>query len=163
MKIFDYHIWANEKPFQHLNELPAEVLTTEIQSVFPTIKAVITHMIIVDKGWLIAMKGEDFENVKESREDVIKQMAGMNLEELQVLYADVTEEYRAFIDQIDDLAADFALHHPRFPTLPTTRSELVQHVVNHGTYHRGNITAMLRQLGYKGPSTDYIYYLYEKK
>ncbi|MEK3724277.1 DinB family protein [Paenibacillus sp. FSL H8-0034] len=38
--------------------------------------------------------------------------------------------------------------------------ELVQHVVNHGTYHRGNITAMLRQLGHKGVPTDYIFYLY---
>jgi uncharacterized damage-inducible protein DinB len=39
----------------------------------------------------------------------------------------------------------------------------MQHVVNHGTYHRGNITAMLRQLGSKGISTDFIFYLYEQE
>lgn len=34
-------------------------------------------------------------------------------------------------------------------------------IVNHGTYHRGNLTVMLRQLGRSGVSTDYIFYLYE--
>ncbi|MEH7531611.1 DinB family protein, partial [Priestia megaterium] len=33
---------------------------------------------------------------------------------------------------------------------------------NHGTYHRGNITAMLRQLGHPGVMTDYVLYLYER-
>ncbi|WP_313897918.1 DinB family protein [Brevibacillus sp. FSL L8-0520] len=37
----------------------------------------------------------------------------------------------------------------------------MQHVVNHGTYHRGNIAAMLRQQGYAGVPTDYVFYLYE--
>ena len=35
--------------------------------------------------------------------------------------------------------------------------QMVQHVVNHGTYHRGQITTMLRQLGTEPPkSTDLI-------
>ncbi len=51
--------------------------------------------------------------------------------------------------------------HPNFGRLETQLSELVQHVVNHGTYHRGNFTTMLRQLGHQGASTDYIFYLYE--
>ncbi|MBE3554365.1 MAG: hypothetical protein IMW85_05085 [Thermicanus sp.] len=34
--------------------------------------------------------------------------------------------------------------------------EIIHHIVNHGTYHRGNIAAMVRQLGQTGVSTDYI-------
>ncbi|MEC5258611.1 DinB family protein [Bacillus amyloliquefaciens] len=30
--------------------------------------------------------------------------------------------------------------------------------MNHGTYHRGNISAMLHQMGYKGVPTDYIFF-----
>lgn len=44
----------------------------------------------------------------------------------------------------------------------TSAAELVPHVVNHGTYHRGNITAMLRQMGYASTSTDYGLYLFLK-
>jgi hypothetical protein len=43
--------------------------------------------------------------------------------------------------------------------LETPLSELVQHVVNHGTYHRGNITTMLRQLDHASVLTDYAFYL----
>ena len=34
--------------------------------------------------------------------------------------------------------------------------QMLQHVVNHGTYHRGQIATMLRQLGNKSQSTDMI-------
>ena len=40
---------------------------------------------------------------------------------------------------------------------------MILHVVNHGTYHRGNITAMLRQMGYASVPTDYGIYLYINK
>ena len=36
--------------------------------------------------------------------------------------------------------------------------QMLQHVVNHQTYHRGQITTMLRQLGAKAISTDMIFF-----
>jgi len=39
-----------------------------------------------------------------------------------------------------------------------TCGEMLLHVVNHGTYHRGQIAAKVRELGGKPVSTDYIYY-----
>jgi uncharacterized damage-inducible protein DinB len=40
---------------------------------------------------------------------------------------------------------------------------MIQHVVNHGTYHRGQVTTMLRQLGAKGVGTDLITFYRERK
>ena len=40
--------------------------------------------------------------------------------------------------------------------------QIVMHVVNHGTLHRGQIVGMLRQLGVKPPSTDIVFYYYEQ-
>jgi len=40
--------------------------------------------------------------------------------------------------------------------------QLVQHVVNHGSYHRGAVVHMLRQLGAKPVSTDLLFYDREK-
>ncbi len=42
----------------------------------------------------------------------------------------------------------------------TSLSEMILHVVNHGTYHRGNISAMLHQLGDSSVMTDYAFYWY---
>jgi len=43
------------------------------------------------------------------------------------------------------------------------RWQIMQHVVNHGTYHRGQVIAMLRQLGAKGVATDLIAFYRERK
>src|SRR5689334_2308112 len=40
--------------------------------------------------------------------------------------------------------------------------QIVMHVVNHGTLHRGQIVGMLRQLGVKPPATDIMFYYYEQ-
>ncbi|HUO84444.1 MAG TPA: DinB family protein, partial [Thermoanaerobaculia bacterium] len=40
--------------------------------------------------------------------------------------------------------------------------DLLLHVVNHSTYHRGQLTTMLRQVGAKPPSSDYVFYLREQ-
>ena len=41
---------------------------------------------------------------------------------------------------------------------------MLQHVVNHGSYHRGQITTLLRQLGHKAPeSTDLIRFYRTRK
>lgn len=34
--------------------------------------------------------------------------------------------------------------------------QMMQHLINHGTYHRGQVTTMLRQLGVKPVATDLI-------
>jgi uncharacterized damage-inducible protein DinB len=40
--------------------------------------------------------------------------------------------------------------------------QIVMHVVNHGTLHRGQIVGVLRQLGVKPPATDIVFYYYEQ-
>jgi uncharacterized damage-inducible protein DinB len=40
--------------------------------------------------------------------------------------------------------------------------QIVMHVVNHGTLHRGQIVSMLRQFGVKPPATDIVFYYYEQ-
>ena len=45
----------------------------------------------------------------------------------------------------------------------TSLSEMVMHIVTHATYHRGNITSMLRQMGHASVTTDYTRYWYSDK
>ena len=39
--------------------------------------------------------------------------------------------------------------------------QLMQHLVNHGTYHRGQVTTMLRQIGGEAASLDMLYFFRE--
>ncbi|MBN2731467.1 MAG: damage-inducible protein DinB [Balneolaceae bacterium] len=158
---YDYHRWANTRFFDHLKELPDEVYDQEIQSVFSTISEVITHIYQTDGMWLSVMAGDPFEKTMSVINQLKEKSANQSLDQMQKLYAELAKQYKAFLNEQDDLDQSMSIEHPKYGSLETSIAQLVKHVVNHGTYHRGNITAMLRQQGHAGVPTDYIFYLYE--
>ncbi|MBP1082208.1 putative damage-inducible protein DinB/putative intracellular protease/amidase [Bacillus capparidis] len=160
---YDYHVWANRKVFKHLNELPRDIYTQEIQSVFPSISDAAAHIYLVDNVWLFVLSGHSFDETVRMRDLWIEETKGVSLEEMEKLYENLTERFQEFFHQAGDMETIASYSHPRYGTLKASHSELVQHVVNHGTYHRGNITAMLRQLGHPGVPTDFAFYLFETK
>ncbi|SDX32345.1 Uncharacterized damage-inducible protein DinB (forms a four-helix bundle) [Marininema mesophilum] len=158
---YDYHVWANERLMAKLHDLPEEICTKEVESVFPTILAVIEHLYITDQIWLRAMQGDTFEQIEKFAEDLRGKIEGKSLGELGELFKTVSEEYHRFIAG-EDLDRTLILKHPSFGEVEMSLALMVYHVVNHGTYHRGNIAAMLRQLGQASVPTDYVYYYFEK-
>lgn len=163
LRHYDYHVWANRKVFTHLKELPREIYTQEIQSVFPSISDALAHIYIVDNVWLYTMSGHSYEETAQMRDRWKEETEGASLKEMEKLCDKLTDRYRDFFRQVEDMEAITSYSHPRFGTLKTSYAELIQHVVNHGTYHRGNITAMLRQLGHPGVMTDFAFHLFEEK
>ncbi|GGH77655.1 putative damage-inducible protein DinB [Pullulanibacillus pueri] len=159
--LYGYHKWANQRIFKHLKSLPEGIDEKEVQSVFPSIAEVLSHIYRVDQIWFSVMKGEAFDETMEVVARVQKEIKGKNLIQIEEMYQNVSEAFQAFLEDQDNLDKIIECAHPEFGRLETPLSQLVQHVVNHGTYHRGNITAMLRQMGYAGVPTDYIFYLYE--
>ena len=158
---YNYHQWANKRFFEHLQSLPDVVYNQEIQSIFSSISEVIIHIYRVDAMWLSVMSGDPFKETMAKIKQIKERSTNKGLDQMQTLYTELADKYRHFIDGVDDLNAVITVEHPQYGALETSISQLVQHVVNHGTYHRGNITAMLRQQGYAGVPTDYVHYLYE--
>ncbi|UOQ91643.1 hypothetical protein MUO14_13880 [Halobacillus shinanisalinarum] len=107
-----------------------------------------------------AISGKSFAEICRSIDQWTDEAKVGSIEDMEELFANLAQEYRLFL-QDKQGEEQITVEHPEFGTLTASYSDLIQHVVNHGTYHRGNITAMLRQLGYEGASTDYIFYLYE--
>lgn len=158
---FEYHRWANNRIFNHLKDLPDDIYNKEIESVFSSVSEVIVHIYRTDGMWLSVMSGDPFEETMTVINRLKEKDAGQDLDGMQKLYAELSDQYAAFLNEQDDLDAPISIEHPKYGELKTSVAELVKHVVNHGTYHRGNVTAMLRQQGHAGVPTDYIFYLYE--
>jgi uncharacterized damage-inducible protein DinB len=156
--LYHYHVWANQKVLQHLRDLPEDIHRKELQSVFPTIGDTLAHIYIVDNVWLSAMSGE-METIYSSLPGWQEEVKDATLSTFEACFAKVAARYEAFFARQTNLEVISEYPHPTYGTLRASYSDVLQHVVNHGTYHRGNITAMLRQLGYTGPSTDYVFYL----
>lgn len=161
IKEYEYHNWANIRIFDHLKELPGKVYYQEIKSVFSSIQEVLLHIYQVDGMWLNVISGAPFSKTMEVIKELKEKSGDPDLEGIEELYSEVKHQFEIFLQEQDDLDKSITVEHPRYGKLNTTISELVKHVINHGTYHRGNITAMLHQQGHSGVSTDYVFYLYE--
>jgi len=160
---FDYHVWANRQVCEHLQKLSDEVYRKKIVSVFPTIYDTIVHIYVIDRGWLTflteggvsELSEEYFENLKNTIEIIVAETNGKRIEELGQMQDELADSFRSFIEQHEDIEAVYPSG-----TFNARCVDYIQHMVNHGTYHRGNVTAMLRQLGHPGIPTDYAFYLY---
>jgi uncharacterized damage-inducible protein DinB len=163
LQFYNYHLWANQRIFSHLKGLPQDIYHKEIKNVFASISEVLGHIYATDTIWLSVMSGYKFDEIVKSGKQLRENTKDKSIEEMEVMFLNLSERFKAFFDHQDNLDQVVFCEHPNFGQLETTLFELIQNVVNHGTYHRGNITAMLRQMGYYGIVTDYVAYLYEMK
>jgi len=147
IRLYDYHCWANGKVLDHLRTLPEEVFRKEVELGFRSVADVIGHIAAADEVWLTRLQG--------SSPAGLVSKAFASVEEAGDWMARTESQFREWIVSADD---------DRFVTYRNTKgtefrntaAEIVQHLVNHGTYHRGNVTTILRFLGHPGVQTDYI-------
>ncbi|SIN74923.1 DinB family protein [Chitinophaga niabensis] len=156
-KLCRYNNWANGRMFMHLKGLPDGLIFQPVQSVFPSVFDTLVHMYIVDTGWFEVLATPDYQPSKERIDKLVEATKGCSLEEIEALLAGVQAKYLAFVETQDMNSTVF------YWGMDFRYGDIVQNVVNHGTYHRGNITAMLRQLGHTGIQQDYSLYLYTFK
>ena len=159
---YRYNTWANKRILNHLQSLPDQVYNKEIDSVFSSIHEVVVHIYTVDGMWFSVISGDTFEETMDVINTLEQKIIGKDLHQMIGLYQEITDQYTELITSLDDPDVVITIHHPRYGEKTLPYADLIEHVVNHGTYHRGHITAMLRQQGYPGIPTDYIFYLYEK-
>lgn len=149
-KLVTYHCWANLNIINHLKVLPEEVFLKEVDSVFPTISQTLGHVLLADQVWLSRILGKS--------PDSLNNKIFQSVEEADTTFKMHSQSFDSILDQLDE-GQLIRYQTTKGDVFQQTLSEIIQHLVNHGTYHRGNIAAMIRQLGYTGTSTDYITFL----
>ncbi|RAK23166.1 putative damage-inducible protein DinB [Anoxybacillus vitaminiphilus] len=155
MKLVQYHCWATEKLLNYLQRLPHSVLTLPINSVFPNIESVLVHMLAVDELWLERMKGNEHIEVEGKYGWPVKQFI--------LAYVRFFEDLRNFVSDVEDVSAVVSYTNDKGERRSNTILEIIYHIVNDGTYYRGNISAVLHQAGYNSIATDYIHFLKENE
>jgi uncharacterized damage-inducible protein DinB len=152
--LVEYHCWATKKMLDYLQTLPRNILTMQIKSVFSNVESVLVHMLAVDELW--------FERMKESGQEHAGEKIGWPVKQFILAYDRLLTDLRNFVHNIEDVNKIVSYKNSKGEKWSNTIFEIIQHIINHGTYHRGNITAMLHQAGYRSISTDFIYFLREK-
>ncbi|WAH36567.1 DinB family protein [Alicyclobacillus dauci] len=155
-----YHQWSIEQTLARLKELPQAVITEPIQSVFPTVLHALLHILSADELWVGRVKNSVWASEKASGERHTKPTTDEPLDGLDI--GDMGQRFEAiFRDLVSfttviEPTCEVEYHNSKGEVFQTLLQDIITHLVNHGTYHLGNITAMLRQQGYTGVSVDYI-------
>jgi uncharacterized damage-inducible protein DinB len=154
LRLFAYTEWANARTVAVIRTLDEEQYTRRLESSFPSIADTLGHIVLVEWIWLKRWKGESpnaAPQVDFAREPLLGKLR------------EVEDERRAFLAGLtdDDLAQPLSYH--AIDGLPFTQllGDLFTHLVNHSTYHRGQLATMLRQVGAVPPSTDFVKFVRE--
>lgn len=151
LQLYDYHMWANERVLNHLQSLPEGVFVQEVNLGFKSIVEVLGHLAAAEEVW--------FARIKEEHPPSLAARSFANLEAARQYFSQLQTGHREYLTSAHDMGKVVTYHNTAGEAFQNSISEILQQVVNHGTYHRGNITTMLRHLGHKGIITDYIAFL----
>ncbi|MEF2966600.1 DinB family protein [Paenibacillus sp. M1] len=162
-QLYEYHVWANDRLFARLEQLPEDVFHAEVASVFPSVAQTLGHMYLFEQLYKDVLTEVPNEDIFPKIPGWTEEAKGKNVDEMRQLFAGAADQFRDLLRRTPDPDKAMTIEHPQYGRLDTHFSDIMQHVVNHGTYHRGNITAMLRQQGYAGVPTDYMFYLLERQ
>jgi uncharacterized damage-inducible protein DinB len=155
-RLLGFNRWANQRLLEPVAELTPEELRRDMGSSFPSVLDTLVHMYGADWIWLSRWQGGSPTALTGADELT-------SLEAVRGRWDALWAEQQAFLAGLSDADASRRVHFRLFSGAEREQAlaELVRHVVNHGTYHRGQLVTLLRQLGKAPPSTDYVQYLRE--
>lgn len=147
-----YNLWANTEVVEWLKIKPLELMTREIPSSFPTLQLTLLHIWSAQDVWLRRLEGIDPDQFisatfRGGAPEVFEGLLHNSLE-----FKDfVTNQDAGFFDRKTHYVHFTGTHYEQF------NAQIVQHCMQHSTYHRGQVVTMARSLGLTDPpKTDYI-------
>jgi uncharacterized damage-inducible protein DinB len=154
--LFGYHRWANARVLDATAALSQGQLDRDLGNSFGSVRGTLAHILGADWVWLSRWRGTS--PTKSPDWDVSTHAL------LRARWREVESEQKAFLDSLGDADEDRVFQYVTFKgdAFSNRLGETFRHLVNHGTYHRGQVVTMLRQLGVKPPQTDLILYYRER-
>jgi len=157
-ELLDYHYWAQERVFTAVEALSSEQFTKALGNSFPSVRDTLVHIHFGERAWYSRWQHQPVPTLDAT------------------VYPDVASVRKASRAHEADMRAFLArLGQDGIHETMTYTSRLDNHehsspywhmymqVINHGSYHRGQITMMLRQLGAAPVGTDLILFYWERE
>jgi len=149
LTLYEYNAWGNTRILGVVEALNAGDFVRDLKGSFPSVRDTLVHILSAEWAWLRRWQGESPSKPLSATD--FPTLAGV-----KDRFAAVDRDRHAFLEGLaeDRLAQPFSYKDLAGNAYSLLLLHSLQHVVNHGTYHRGQITTLLRQLGAKPVSTD---------
>lgn len=151
LELYAYNEWANARMFGAATKLDSEVFTTPRGSSFSSIRDTIAHIAASEWVWLRRWRG-----VSPSAQPEWSSLpdAAALTEKLREVESDRAAFLRGLTDE--DLSKPLAYRNLKGDDFSELLMDQLVHVVNHSSYHRGQVATLSRQAGFPAPATDLI-------
>lgn len=151
--LFDYNRWANARVLDACEPVPAEFLSRDLGSSFPSVIATLGHVLSAEWVWLERWNGRS-----PSGPPAHWDLSAIT--PIRSTWRAVDADLEHFLQELDDarLGAAVEYRNTRGEEFVAPLWQLMRHFVNHSTYHRGQVATLLRQLGFPAVSTDLVLY-----
>lgn len=154
-----YKQWAEKIIFDCLSVQNEKIIVSEKQVPFKSILGLLNHIYRIDCIWQCHLLGK--ENTFETK--IPNPL--ISFEELKQLQFKMNDWLVSYFNRENGInfneKVNFQFVNGDKGCM--TRYEMVQHLVNHSTYHRGHIGSILNSLGLNTPTTDYPVFLSENR
>jgi len=165
--LFAYDRWANDRVLQAASALSDDKFTRDLGGAFASVRDTLVHILSGEWTWLTfwAAYLEDptpaaalLADVRARRTEQFNPALFPGLAAVASKWAEVQSQQIGFIDSLTDERLRMMVP---YSTTQVPLAQLMQHLANHSTYHRGQIALMMRQLDTKPIATDFHVFLAE--
>jgi uncharacterized damage-inducible protein DinB len=144
--LVDYNYWARDRLLDAVSALTPEQFTRDMGNSFESVRDTIAHICDAESIWLSRWEGRQPTGFQHP--DRIADVAAARAE-----WIELEGRMRQVLERLgpDGVQRTLVYRDMRGAERSDMFWQMLQHVVNHGSYHRGQVTTMLRQLGAAPP------------
>jgi uncharacterized damage-inducible protein DinB len=157
--LIDYNYWARDRVIDAAAALSVEDLQRDLGSSFPSVRDTLVHLALTEWIWHARWTGQSPTAPPHSPEEF------PTVDAIREYWQQQERKIRAFVDRLPQGALGTEIDYRNMKGLAGRSSfaQMIAQLVNHGSYHRGQVTTMLRQLGAAPPKTmDIISFFRER-
>lgn len=157
--LLDYHYWARDRMLDAVDVLTPDQYTRDLASSFTSVRDTVVHIYGAEVNWYLRWVGTSptrFPDVSEFP----------SLADIRSAWREHEQKVRLLVDSLASAnQLDRVLRYRTFDgqEMESVFSHMLQHVVNHATFHRGQVTTMLRQLGAPAPKPQDLIRFYRER
>ena len=155
--LYDFNAWANRRSVSAAAALTPEQFTKSMNSSFPSVRDTLGHIFGAEWVWLERFQGRS----PSSFPDITQYPDVASLQERWLEFEPRLLTFARSLTQSDlDRVLEYKTF--KFGVYSNPLWQSMQHVVNHGSYHRGQVTTLLRQHGAQPVLTDLMHFYRER-
>lgn len=151
-----YSAWATNRVFDAIAAMPEAEITRDMKSSHRSIHGTLVHMISAERIWLGRLLGRP-------EADVLTERDAPTLASLRTVWEQAGYDMAHYLGTVNDrsLQETLTAPSPKGGSFTHQISQVIAHIVDHSTYHRGQVITLMRQMGVVPPNTGMISFFRE--